>query len=60
MYFLREELKMPLEEIGRWFSNRDHTSVIHAIQKIEDLTADDELIRQDISALRMSLTAISR
>lgn len=60
MYFLREELKMPLEEIGRWFSNRDHTSVIHAIQKIEELTVDDELIRQDISALRMSLTAISR
>ncbi len=60
MYFLREELKMPLEEIGRWFSNRDHTSVIHAIQKIEVLTMDDELIKQDISALRMSLTAISR
>lgn len=60
MYFLREELKLPLEEIGRWFSNRDHTSVIHAIQKIEELIAEDDLIRQDISALRMSLTAISR
>ena len=60
MYFLREELKMPLEEIGKWFSNRDHTSVIHAISKIEGLVTEDELIKQDVSALRMSLTAISR
>lgn len=60
MYFLREELKMPLEEIGKWFSNRDHTSVIHATQKVEELLTDSELIKQDVSALRMSLTAISR
>ncbi len=60
MYFLREELKMPLEEIGKWFSNRDHTSIIHAIQKVDGLLTEDDLIRQDVSALRMSLTAISR
>ncbi len=60
MYFLREELKMSLEEIGKWFSNRDHTSVIHAISKVESLITEDELIKQDVSALRMSLTAISR
>ncbi len=60
MYLLKEELHLPFTEIGRWFSNRDHTSAMHAIKKIEhDLTQDD-LLQRDVSALRMSLTAVSR
>jgi len=59
MYLLRNELKLPLEEIGKWFSNRDHTSVLHATQKIEDQVVLNDLIQQDVSALRMTLTAIS-
>lgn len=59
MYLLRTELKLPLEEIGKWFSNRDHTSVLHATQKIDSQLQDDSLIQQDISALRMTLSAIS-
>ncbi len=59
MYLLRNELKLPLEEIGKWFSNRDHTSVLHATQKIEDQVVINDLIQQDVSALRMTLTAIS-
>jgi len=60
MYLLRKELNMPLEEIGKWFSGRDHTSVLHAINKIEKEKAKEGLIKQDISALKMSLTAVSR
>lgn len=59
MYLLRNELKLPLEEIGKWFSNRDHTSVLHATQKIEDQVVINDLIQQDVSALRMTLTSIS-
>jgi chromosomal replication initiator protein len=59
MYLLRAELKLPLEEIGKWFSNRDHTSVLHATQKIDEQLQTSDLILQDVSALRMSLTAIS-
>lgn len=59
MYLLRQELKLPLEEIGKWFSNRDHTSVLHATQKIEAQVIINDVIGQDVSALRMSLTAIS-
>jgi chromosomal replication initiator protein len=59
MYLLKEELSLPLAEIGRWFSGRDHTSVLHATKKIEkDLKINDH-VRQDVSALRMSLAAIS-
>lgn len=60
MYLLRQELNSSLEEIGQWFGGRDHTSVIHAVKKIEKEILVDETIAQDISALKMSLVAISR
>lgn len=60
MFLLKEELNMPLTEIGRWFSNRDHTSALHATKKIEQDLRHDEMLQRDVSALRMSLTAISR
>ena len=60
MYLLKEDLSLPLTEIGKWFSNRDHTSVLHAVNKINKEMAINDQVRQDISALRMTLTAISR
>lgn len=60
MYLLRQELNSSLEEIGQWFGGRDHTSVIHAVKKIEREILLDETLAQDISALKMSLVAISR
>jgi chromosomal replication initiator protein len=60
MYLLKEELDLPLTEIGKWFSNRDHTSALHAIRKIDKDLRTDELLQRDVSALRMSLQAISR
>jgi chromosomal replication initiator protein len=60
MYLLKEELHMPLTEIGRWFSNRDHTSALHATRKIEKEMKQDTILQRDVSALRMSLSAISK
>lgn len=60
MFLMKEELHLPLAEIGRWFSNRDHTSALHAIKKIELELRQDDLLQRDISALRMSLSAVSR
>jgi chromosomal replication initiator protein len=60
MYLLKKELSLPLTEIGRWFASRDHTSVLHAVKKVEkDMALSDEL-RQDVSALQMTLAAISK
>lgn len=58
MFFLRTELHMPLEEIGKWFSGRDHTSVLHAIKKVEKEITEKELVQQDISAIKMSLSGL--
>lgn len=60
MYLLKKELSLPLTEIGRWFTSRDHTSVLHAVKKIEkEIILNDE-IRQDVSALQMTLASISK
>jgi chromosomal replication initiator protein len=60
MYLLKEELHLPLTEIGRWFSNRDHTSALHATKKIASKIKSDTTLQRDVSALRMSLKAISK
>ena len=59
MYLLRNELQISLEEIGQWFSGRDHSSVIHAVKKIEQDLILDQSVQQDVSAMKMSLIAIS-
>jgi len=46
-----------LPEIGRRFGGRDHTTVIHAVRKIEELKAVDNQISEDVELLRRMLEA---
>ena len=46
-----------LPEIGRRFGGRDHTTVIHAIRKIEELKSVDNQISEDVELLRRMLEA---
>lgn len=57
MYLTRELTKRSLPEIGRAFGGRDHTTVIHAIRKVEKRMAEDCLVAADIAALRKALRA---
>ena len=57
MFVMKQELSMPLVEIGRWFSGRDHTSVIHAVRKVDDDLKKDTQLQQDLSAIRTTLSA---
>ncbi len=59
MYILKHELNLPYTEIGASFGGRDHTSVMHAFQKIEQEVKENQQIQQDISAIRISLTSQS-
>lgn len=59
MYLLKNELNMPLAEIGKWFSNRDHTTVLHAVNKIDSQLNTNTTMQQDISAIRTTLAASS-
>jgi chromosomal replication initiator protein len=60
MYLLKEELNLPYVEIGRWFSNRDHTSAMHALKKVNQDMSSDEDILQEISEIRAMLVKLSR
>lgn len=44
-----------LPEIGRRFGGRDHTTVLHAVRKIENLMESDARLMQDIERLKSML-----
>jgi chromosomal replication initiator protein len=52
MYLLRTQLQLPLQEVGRLVGDRDHTTVIHAVDKITHLASKDVNIRQDIRGIK--------
>ncbi len=51
MYIIRKELETSLPMIGEIFGGRDHTTVIHAVDKIQRLTKDKESLKQEISLI---------
>ncbi len=55
MFILKRDVHLSYVEIGKWFSNRDHTSVMHAIKKIENLLDTDELLAEEINQIRKKL-----
>jgi chromosomal replication initiator protein len=55
MYILRTQLSLPLQEIGRIIGGRDHTTVMHAVDKITHLASSDVQIRQDIRGIKNML-----
>lgn len=46
-----------LPEIGRRFGGRDHTTVIHAVRRVEELKVSDSQIAEDVEILRRMLEA---
>ena len=56
MYLIRELLDLPLVEIGKQFGGRDHSTVIHSIQKVEEDLAKDDRFHARVQALRAGLT----
>jgi chromosomal replication initiator protein len=51
MYLAKQLTPRSLPEIGRKFGGRDHTTVIHAVRKIEELSAYDAAFREDVELL---------
>jgi len=56
MYLAKQLTARSLPEIGRKFGGRDHTTVMHAVRKIEELSGDDATFAQDVDILRRALT----
>ena len=52
MYLSKQHTTNSLPDIGRKFSNRDHTTVIHAVKKIDELIKKDNEIRQSVIEIK--------
>jgi chromosomal replication initiator protein len=55
MYLAKQLTSRSLPEIGRKFGGRDHTTVIHAVKKIEELIESDSALAEDVELLRRML-----
>lgn len=52
MYMLRTYHHLPLEEIGKLIGDRDHTTVIHAVEKITKALSESEQLRIELTSIR--------
>ncbi len=57
MYLCRDMTGLSLPKIGEYFGNRDHTTVMHACEKISTMITEDDHFRKVISELRSSIRA---
>ena len=57
MALAKELTNHSLPEIGDSFGGRDHTTVMHAVRKIEELRESHQDIRDDYTNLLRILTA---
>ena len=55
MYLAKTLTLRSLPEIGRRFGGRDHTTVLHAVRKIEGLVGNDAMLADEIEILKRQL-----
>ena len=55
MYLVKELTHASLPEIGRYFGGKHHTTVLHSVNKIDDLRQRDEVLNSLIHALMDAL-----
>lgn len=51
MYLLRENTENSLEDVGRIFGNRDHTTVLYAVTKIRERSQKDRMFKELLDGL---------
>ena len=60
MYFMRELLAMQLVEIGAVFGGRDHSTVIHSLDRVTGVMREEPLFAQRIGKLRVLLETLTK
>ena len=55
MFLAKNLTSLSYPEIGRRFGNRDHTTIMHAVRKIEELMETDASLADDVSLLKSIL-----
>lgn len=59
MYLAKTLTPHSYPEIGRRFGNRDHTTIIHAVRKIEKLSTDSHSLSLKLDVLRRKIAAVT-
>ena len=59
MYLCREMLGLQLVEIGNAFGGRDHSTVIHSLERAAHLLGEDSTFRERVEKLRSTLQSTS-
>ena len=57
MYLMREEMKASYPSIGTELGGRDHTTAMHAYDKISTCLLDDERLQHDLELIKQKLYA---
>jgi len=55
MFFLRDELQMPFSAIGEIFGGRDHTTALHAFEKINKQKEVSPRLKEELSSIKERL-----
>jgi chromosomal replication initiator protein len=56
MYLLRNMIDMGLQSIGNLLGNRDHTTILHGIQKVDDTIIKDPGFIKELNQLKTNIT----
>src|SRR4029434_3999101 len=59
MYLSRQLTHSSLSDVGRAFGGKDHTTVLHAVDKIQRLLQEDPKLRKTIDGLIQGITLVS-
>ena len=59
MFLLKKELGLTLTEIGNILGGRDHTTVMHGIEKVENLLSQDKISEDIMGITRLRASAFS-
>ncbi len=57
MYIMREEMKSSYPSIGQELGGRDHTTAMHAYDKISNILSEDEKLQHDLELIKQRLYA---
>ncbi len=58
MYLIRSQTNLSLNDIGREFNNRDHTTVLHAINRIENQMKNDASLTEVVKDIKSNINSL--
>ena len=57
MYLIRSMTNLSLDDIGREFGDRDHTTVLHSLDKVENQMKTDKAFAETIKEIKTNINS---